>query len=861
MEGNRDEAEKCIEIAREALEAGNRERALRFLNKAQKLYPTETAKVLLEAIMKNGSAAGSGTHCRKPAGGSDQSKPNSMKDSSASAAGESGKPYTKEQMEGVQRDYARTAREAEHKAANFAQSKMSEKEREREYRTGEKELGIIVEQLTSLTKTKIDIREQKGMRHSERVKKCKNYYEVLGVSKDAGEEDLKKAYRKLALKFHPDKNHAPGATDAFKKIGNAYAVLSNAEKRKQYDLTGSEEPCNHPGNGRFNFHRGCEADITPEDLFNMFFGGAFPTGSVHSFSNGRSGYSHHNQHRHSGHEREEERGDGGFSMFIQLMPIIVLILVSLLSQLMVSNPPYSLYPRQWRKSRDESDRTHLRAHYWAYAVAVRAAKKKFFSISIASSKCRPAELFRVVHGLVYPGPKKDLVSPSKARCDNFAKHFREKIAQIRHELDSTSDSEVSGEIPVPPPGPKLMDEFQLLRPDDVDKVLGRVRPTTCLLDPCLSWLINNAKHGIGIWILEVVNASLREGRVPASLKEVVVRPVLKKVSLDPEMATNYRPVANIPFLDKVLERVVAGQLQALLDETDLSGPISVRLQTQKVVLGDYGSAPWQLCHGVLQGSILSPLLFNIYMKPLGEVIRRCGLRNHQYADDTQLYLSFSTNPGEAVAVLNRCLAKVMGWMRANKLKLNPDKTEVLLVGRSSFGEGELNLVLNGVALPLRDKVRSLGVLLDPELSLEAQVTAVARSAFFQLQLIHQLRPYLEYDCLATVTHVLVTSRLDFCNVLYVGLPLKTVRILQLVQNRAARLLTGTGHYAHMTPGLRQLHWLPIEVRARFKVLVITYKALNGLGPGHLKERLRPYMPTRPEISGRGPSPGTLRERN
>ncbi|KAF7250121.1 Butyrophilin subfamily 2 member A1 [Varanus komodoensis] len=346
------------------------------------------------------------------------------------------------------------------------------------------------------------------------------------------------------------------------------------------------------------------------------------------------------------------------------------------------------------------------------------------------------ELFRVVQGLVRPGPKEDLIPPSKAHCDDFARHFREKIAQLRRELDSTIESEVLRETPMLPSGPELLDEFQLLRPDDVDKVLGQ-----------------DSKHGIGTWILEVVNVSLREGRVPAPLKEVVVRLVLKKASLDPEMATNYRPVANIPFLGKVLERVVAGQLQALLDETD-------------------------------------------YLDPFQS--------------------GFRPGYGEAVAVLNRCLVEVMGWMRANKLKLNPDKTEVLLVGGSGFGEGELNLVLNGVALPPRDKVRSLGVLLDPELSLEAQVTAAARSAFLQLRLIHQLRPYLEYDCLATVTHALVTSCLDLCNTLYVGLPLKMVRILQLVQNRAARLLTGTGCYVDMTPVFRQLHWLPIEVRAQFK---------------------------------------------
>ncbi|KAF7235564.1 Cytosolic carboxypeptidase 4, partial [Varanus komodoensis] len=265
----------------------------------------------------------------------------------------------------------------------------------------------------------------------------------------------------------------------------------------------------------------------------------------------------------------------------------------------------------------------------------------------------------------------------------------------------------------------------------------------------------------------------------------------------------------------------AQYFQALLDETDYLDPLQSGFRpgygTESALVALYDD----LCREKDRGSVSLLVLLD-------------------------LSAAFDTiDHGEAVAVLNRCLAEVMGWMRANKLKLNPDKTEVLLVGGSGFGEGELNLVLNGVALPLRDKVRSLGVLLDPELSLEAQVTAVARSAFLQLRLIHQLRPYLENDCLATVTHALVTSRPDFCNALYVGLPLKTVRILQLVQNRAARLLTGTGRYVHMTPVLRQLHWLPIEVWAQFKVLVMIYKALNGLGPGYLKERLHPYMPSRP----------------
>ncbi|XP_068087826.1 dnaJ homolog subfamily B member 14 [Hyperolius riggenbachi] len=277
MESNRDEANRCLLIAKRALLVGDRGKARKFLAKAEKLYPNNEARELLAKLEKDDGATSNGPQAAK-ASNTEHHKQNAEKEN---VAGDVAKTYTKEQMEGVSR-----------------------------------------------------------------IKSCKTYYEVLGVSNDAGDEDLKKAYRKLALKFHPDKNHAPGATEAFKKIGNAYAVLSNPEKRKQYDLSGCDSHVHHNHrNGGYDYHRGFEADITPEDLFNMFFGGGFPSANVRTYSNGRTTYSHHQHQHHSGHDREDERGDGGFSMLIQLMPIIVLILVSLLSQLMVSNPPYSLYPR------------------------------------------------------------------------------------------------------------------------------------------------------------------------------------------------------------------------------------------------------------------------------------------------------------------------------------------------------------------------------------------------------------------------------------------------------------------------------------------------------------------------------------
>ena len=120
----------------------------------------------------------------------------------------------------------------------------------------------------------------------------------------------------------------------------------------------------------------------------------------------------------------------------------------------------------------------------------------------------------------------------------------------------------------------------------------------------------------------------------------------------------------------------------------------------------------------------------------------------------------------AVAVLNLCLDSIMDWMRVNKVRLNPDKSEVLLVGAPPNRLKGNFPALDGVTLPLKDRVHSLGVLLDPGLILEAQVDSVSRGAFLHLRRIYQLCPYLDERSLATVTHALVTTRLHYCIVLY-----------------------------------------------------------------------------------------------
>lgn len=184
--------------------------------------------------------------------------------------------------------------------------------------------------------------------HVKRIKKCKDYYEVLNVTKEATDTEIKKSYKKLALVLHPDKNRAPGAVEAFKAVGNAVAILTDAEKRKSYDLYGSEEQQNIGRNynrtqyTQYGYSRGFEADVTAEELFNMFFGGGGSTGGFRQnvYTTNSRRYNRSNQ---SNEEREQQPG---YAALINLLPILLLIILSGMSSWFISDPIYSLTPSQ-----------------------------------------------------------------------------------------------------------------------------------------------------------------------------------------------------------------------------------------------------------------------------------------------------------------------------------------------------------------------------------------------------------------------------------------------------------------------------------------------------------------------------------
>ncbi|XP_064633682.1 uncharacterized protein LOC135491641 [Lineus longissimus] len=180
------------------------------------------------------------------------------------------------------------------------------------------------------------------------------------------------------------------------------------------------------------------------------------------------------------------------------------------------------------------------------------------------------------------------------------------------------------------------------------------------------------------------------------------------------------------------------------------------------------------------------------------------------------------------------------------LSKNDDKIEVML-----FASPHNLKALDHIAIQVGDclvrsspDVRNFGVIFDTKMNMEKQVTSVCKSAYAQLRNIGHIWRYLTNRAARSLATGLVISRLDYCNSFLGWLPKVLTKWLQRVQNTAARIVTGTPRHEHISPVLKQLHWLPVGKRIQFKTLVLAFRCLHGQAPRYLSDMINVDKPQR-----------------
>ena len=181
-------------------------------------------------------------------------------------------------------------------------------------------------------------------------------------------------------------------------------------------------------------------------------------------------------------------------------------------------------------------------------------------------------------------------------------------------------------------------------------------------------------------------------------------------------------------------------------------------------------------------------------------------------------------------------------MFTNKLKLNHDKT-VILIGSPKNCKKLLPhfpISILGNQVSPAQSVRNLRVMFDSNFNFSHHMSQVIKSTRVHARDLYRIRPLLDLKTSVLLANALVSSRLDYCNSLFLSLTDFELRRLQLIQNSPCRVVNSSSKFSHITLQLKKLHWLPVRYRVQFKIGLITYKILPQGQTVALRELIHPY---------------------
>ena len=571
--------------------------------------------------------------------------------------------------------------------------------------------------------------------------------------------------------------------------------------------------------------------------------------------------------------------------------------------------------RVWRKSRSRYDRSKYTTFNNLCNRKMSIAKDSFITDTVQESSNNPRNLWSSINKLLHrlPTPTLPDTYPEHILPEKFSSFFTDKIANIRksfsNSLDNTDFNNFNREN---------ISSFQPATTDEIRKIITNSNNAYCDLDPFPTALVKECLDILITPITSIINKSLQCGIFPNQYKTALVNPILKKAKLDKNDFKNYRPVSNLSFVSKILEKVVATRLSEHLELNKLSnsyqsaykklhstesallkvendilmnmekGQVTALVlldlsaafdtidhkillqrltawfgisgealhwfysylkdRSQKVKIKTFFSSSIPLHFGVPQGSVLGPLLFTLYTSPLSKVISDSNVSHHLYADDTQLYISFSTNnAAESLDTLKNSISKISAWMSTSMLKLNPSKTEFLLLGsskqRDKFSEFFPLSFLDNAIQPA-NSARNLGVSFDNNMNFKDHISNICKTCFYHIRDLRRIRKHLNLPTAKTIAYSLISSRLDYCNSLLFKISKCDLSKLQRVQNCLARVICKNSRLTPSKPILKKLHWLPISYRIEFKLSTLVFKSFYLKEPSYLSNLLKPVTNSR-----------------
>lgn len=536
-----------------------------------------------------------------------------------------------------------------------------------------------------------------------------------------------------------------------------------------------------------------------------------------------------------------------------------------------------------------------------------AQKRRSYWMSVTSiNQNNPRKIWQILGKLLYVDPPNTLSSQNTGHTsDTFLSFFNNKVANIKTSTQGFGLPNFCvrhGHL-------NCFSNFSNCSSSELKALIMSSPNKTSMLDILPTSILKKYVDLFLPFLTKLINLCLSNGVFPSNFKHAVIIPLLKKPGQDINSLNNYRPVSNLSFISKLIERIVAKQLldylktynllprnqsgyrqyhsteTALLQVTSELFKASESKQISLLVLLDMSAAFDCVNHGTLlsrlslsygmsglviqwfesyltnrsqqvffdnvmsnkdivstgvpQGSVLGPLLFMLYTADVLDIVNDYNFQAFAYADDIQIVASASTESFDNLTEnLVKCLSSVDTWMAKNGIKMNKSKTKLLPIGtRQQLSQLSCrSVIVDNSVIQFEKNATVLGCTLDSNLSMDAHIKNIVASCSYQFRRIRLVRKCLNRATIVTLMHAFIHSRLDYCNGLLYGVSRKYISMLQSVQNRAAKIVVGAKKFDHVTPILRDLHWLPVQKRIIFKISILVYKCLHNMAPKYLSEK-------------------------